>query len=237
MVMLVLSRWLAGRTRTGQRIRSGRWPVAPWHPMGYSRTTALTRFLGASTLTPRWVATKYASNCSGMTSSIGSRNSSTAGTADGVAAELCSLFIPFDMDGEDLRALGMHVAHEGEGSLVAQRGVGIVAVAGGQHDERSFRADERVGTVLELAGRQAFRLDVGGLLELECAFAGDGVVDGAPEIEEGPRVAQASGDGLDLGFPAREIRSRSGAADAPTARSERRRSGRSCVRRDARGTA
>ena len=77
-----------------------------------------------------------------------------------------------------------HVAHELDYLFVALDGVGVGVVDGGDHDEGRAFGDERVGAVLELAAGIAFGVEVGGFLELERAFAGDGIVDAAAEEEE-----------------------------------------------------
>jgi len=48
--------------------------------------------------------------------------------------------------------------------------------------------------VFHFAGGVAFGVDVGDLLELECAFEGDGVVDAATEEEEVARVGELGGE-------------------------------------------
>ena len=58
------------------------------------------------------------------------------------------------------------------------------AIDGGEHDQRHAIADQRVGPVLQLAHRVALGVHVRGLLQLERAFAGDGVVNAAAEIEK-----------------------------------------------------
>jgi hypothetical protein len=72
----------------------------------------------------------------------------------------------------------------GEGFFVLEDAGGIVGVLGGDADDGEGFVDEGVGAVLHLAGGVAFGVDVGDLLELECAFEGDGVVDAAAEEEE-----------------------------------------------------
>ena len=125
---------------------------------------------------------------------------------NGVAAEGGDLGVGLVDDGDDLGALLLHVAEEVDGLFVAQQGVGGVGVAGGQDDERGVRVYQGVGAVFELAGGVAFGLDVGRLLELERAFAGDGVVDAAAEEEEGLRGLKGAGEGCDLGLPLGERR-------------------------------
>ena len=83
----------------------------------------------------------------------------------------------------------MEVGEELEGFFVAAAGVFVIAVNGGEDDDGNAVADQGVGAVLEFTGGVALGVDVGGLLELEGAFAGDGVVDAAAEEEEGVGVA------------------------------------------------
>ena len=98
-----------------------------------------------------------------------------------------------------------HVAHELHDLLVALNGVGIGVVDGGDHDERRAFGDEGVGAVLELAAGVAFGVEIGGLLELEGAFAGDGVVNAAAEEEEVLGFAVLVGDAVHGLFPAAEL--------------------------------
>ena len=63
------------------------------------------------------------------------------------------------------------------------------ASCGASADDRHPLVDERDRAVLHLAGRIAFGVDVGNLLQLQRAFERDGIVDAAAQIQEiGPRV-------------------------------------------------
>jgi len=56
-----------------------------------------------------------------------------------------------------------------------------------------------LGPCFNLAGGVAFGVDVGDLLELECAFEGDGVVDAAAEEEEVVGGVEEAGELFALG--------------------------------------
>ncbi len=94
------------------------------------------------------------------------------------------LVVAFDGDGDDAAAAGGDLLNVGEGLFVLEDAGGVVGVLGGDADDGEGLVDEGVGAVLHLAGGVAFGVDVGDLLELECAFEGDGVVDAAAEEEE-----------------------------------------------------
>ena len=85
---------------------------------------------------------------------------------------------------DDARTLRFHVGEELQSFFVAQHGGFEGAIDRGEDDERHAIADQGVGAVLELAYRVALGVHVGGFLQLERAFAGDGVVDAAAEVEE-----------------------------------------------------
>ena len=140
-----------------------------------------------------------------MTSQMASRGSRIFVDVDGVVGERGYGFVAGVGDGEDVGALLAHVAHELQDFLVALDGVGIGVVYGGDHDQGRAFGDEGVGAVLQLAAGVAFGVEVGGLLELERAFAGDGVVDAAAEEEEVLGVAVLVGDAMHGLFPAAEL--------------------------------
>ena len=100
--------------------------------------------------------------------------------------------IAFGGDGDDAAAAGGDLLDVGEGLFVLEDGAGVVGVFGGDADDREGLVNEGVGAVLHLAGGVAFGVDVGDLLELECAFERDGVVDAAAEEEE----VAGGGEGL-----------------------------------------
>ena len=56
-------------------------------------------------------------------------------------------------------------------------------ILGRDAQHRHVLVDQGDGTVLHLAGRVAFGVDVGNLLQLERAFVGDGHVDAAPQVQ------------------------------------------------------
>ena len=130
------------------------------------------------------------------------------------------LVVAFDGDGDDSAAAGGDFLDVGEGLFVLEDAGGVVGVLGGDADYGEGFVDEGVGAVLHLAGGVAFGVDVGDLLELECAFEGDGVVDAAAEEEEvvggvedfgecctgregEARVVRRSGDGAGRGWAVR----------------------------------
>ena len=53
-----------------------------------------------------------------------------------------------------------------------------------QHHDGEFLVYQRVRTVLEFSRGISFGMSIGNLFELECAFASDGVMHAASEIEE-----------------------------------------------------
>ena len=61
-------------------------------------------------------------------------------------------------------------------------------------DDRHLLVDERDRAVLHLAGRIAFGVDVGDLLQLQRALERDRIVDAAAEIEEVAALIEALGD-------------------------------------------
>ena len=65
-------------------------------------------------------------------------------------------------------------------------------------DDRHLLVDERDRPVLHLAGRIAFGVDVGDLLQLQRALERDRVVDAAAEVQEVGAVVEARRDLLDL---------------------------------------
>ena len=67
-----------------------------------------------------------------------------------------------------------------------------------EHHDRHPLVDERDRPVLHFAGRVAFGVDVGDLLQLQRAFERDGVVDAAAQVEEVGRAVEPAGDLLDL---------------------------------------
>ena len=111
------------------------------------------------------------------------------------------LGIAFGGDGEDVGVLGVDVAEELDGLFVAEGGGFVVEVAGGEDDDGGAVSEQRVGAVFELAGRVGLGVDVGGFFELEGTLAGDGVVDGAAEVEEGGGFVKGLGDSGDAGLP------------------------------------
>ena len=126
------------------------------------------------------------------------------GDEDGVVGECGDGGVAFGCYGEDLGALRLPVAEQVYGFVVAVVGVGGVGIAGGESYEGNRLAEESGGAVFELAGRVGFRLHVGGLFQLESAFAGDGEVDAAAEVEAGLGFCHAGGYPLDLGLPGGE---------------------------------
>ena len=86
------------------------------------------------------------------------------------------------------------------GRLVEER-------AGRRHDDhRHAPVDERDGAVLELAGGEAFGMDVGELLELERPFHGDGIAGAPPDIEHRRGLAQGLGEVQDALVVAQHVR-------------------------------
>ena len=69
-------------------------------------------------------------------------------------------------------------------------------IARGQHHHRQVLVDQRVGPVLHLAGRIAFGVDVGDLLQLERAFERDGEMHAAAEEEEIGGAVQLAAQGF-----------------------------------------
>jgi hypothetical protein len=69
-----------------------------------------------------------------------------------------------------------------------------VSLLGDQHHNRHFLVDEGDGAVLHLAGRVAFGVDVGDLLQLQGALQGDGVVDAPAQVEEVRGIHVGAGD-------------------------------------------
>ena len=98
--------------------------------------------------------------------------------------ELGDGLVAFDGDGDDSAGAGGDFLDVAEGFFVLEDAGGVGGVLGGDADDGEGFVDEGVGAVLHLAGGVAFGVDVGDLLELECAFERDGVVDAAAEEEE-----------------------------------------------------
>jgi len=128
---------------------------------------------------------------------------------DDVVHELHDVFIPLGGDGDDAAGACGDLLDVGEGFFVALDAGGVREVAGGDADDGEGLVDEGVGAVLHLAGGVAFGVDVGDLLELECAFEGDGVVDAAAEEEEVAGVGEDAGEFFAVGD---EGEARAGAA-------------------------
>jgi hypothetical protein len=78
--------------------------------------------------------------------------------------------VAFDGDGDDAARAGGDLLNVAEGFFVLEDAGGIVGVLGGDADDGEGFVDEGVGAVLHLAGGVAFGVDVGDLLELECAL-------------------------------------------------------------------
>ena len=77
---------------------------------------------------------------------------------------------------------GSNFLHHVESAAIAQYGIGIMLVAGGQHDDGKFFIDQRVRPVLQFSGGITFGVRIGDFLELERALARDGVVNAASEV-------------------------------------------------------
>ena len=88
---------------------------------------------------------------------------------------------------DDRAAAGLGLLH------VADHLLEHVVVRRDRHD-RHLLVDERDRAVLHLAGRVAFGVDVGDLLQLERALERDRVVDPAPEVEEVAALVEALGN-------------------------------------------
>ena len=108
--------------------------------------------------------------------------------------EVGDLVVAVGGDGDDAAGTGSDFLDVGEGLLVLEDAVLISGVLGGDDDHGERLVDEGVGAVLHLAGRVAFGVDVGDLLELEGAFERDGVVDAAAEEEEVARRGEGAGE-------------------------------------------
>jgi len=80
--------------------------------------------------------------------------------------------VAFDGDGDDAAGAGGDFLDVAEGLFVLEDRAGVVGVLRGDADYGEGFVDEGVGAVLHLAGRVAFGVDVGDLLELERAFEG-----------------------------------------------------------------
>ena len=116
----------------------------------------------------------YASNCSGTISRMGDSTSGAAGIYNDMIRRFRDLFIAFggQRDHHPERAFTSFMLEIR--LFVAQHRVGIRStIARRDHHHRQVLVDQRVGTVLHLAGGISLGVDVGDLLQLERAFERD----------------------------------------------------------------
>ena len=86
----------------------------------------------------------------------------------------------------------------------------VPGIPGGQAQDRHVLVDQGDGTVLHFAGRIAFGMDVGDLLQLQRAFVGDGHIDAPSQVQAVTDVLEREGDLLHFGLRFRVRLARSG---------------------------
>ena len=106
------------------------------------------------------------------------------GNVEDVIGGLANLFVAFGGDGDYRPGTGFHFLQIRQRFLVTQHRVGIVLVVRSQDHHWQVFVDQRIGTVLHLARRIAFGVNVGDFLQLQSAFQRDGVMNAASKKEE-----------------------------------------------------
>ena len=106
------------------------------------------------------------------------------GNGDEMVSHFGGLFIAFAGDGNDNPAARLHFLDVRKGLFVMDLAFLGFRIARGEYHDRQIFIDERVRTMLHLAGGIAFGVDIRDFLEFERALESNGEMDAAPEIEK-----------------------------------------------------
>ena len=106
---------------------------------------------------------------------------------DGLGRVLCDLCVIEEADAEDFGAAGADFL-----DIAVHFCADIVLCRYG--DDRGLRRDEGEGAMLQFTGRVGLRMDVGDFFQLQCAFHGDRIVDGAAKVENIIRLDELFSD-------------------------------------------
>jgi len=108
---------------------------------------------------------------------------------DHLVGQLRGLVVAFGHHRDDVPFPRLHFLNVGEGLLVSQAASHAQLVARGDDHHGQVLVDQRIGTVLHLTRRVAFRVDVRDFLQLQRALQSDGEVH-APAQEQEIRGAE-----------------------------------------------
>ena len=106
---------------------------------------------------------------------------------DGLGRVLRDLRVIDEADAEDFGAAGANFLN-----IAVHLCTDVVLCRYG--DDRGFRRDEGEGAMLQFTGRVGLRMDVGDFFQLQCAFHGDRIVDGAAKVENIIRLDELFSD-------------------------------------------
>src|SRR6266481_797476 len=92
--------------------------------------------------------------------------------------------VAFGRERDDFTGTGLHFLDIRDRFFVAQHGIRIAVVFGGDDDDRKILVNQRIGAVLHLASGVALGVDIGNFLQLQRALKSNGVVNATGQEEE-----------------------------------------------------